>query len=97
MHTVKSFEVRTCFWLTSPDFILLLYSSKYLLYQDDNNKMVAGDTFMWFKKWILLNSCIFQSYFEVIFDFILMNGSVPNVNKEEDDLPIHLIVPTVNL
>ena len=53
--------------------------------------MAADVTFMWFKKWILLNSCIFQSYFEVIFDLILMNGSVPNVNKEEDDL-LHLTI-----
>ena len=32
--------------LTSPDFMVLLYTRKHLLHQDDNDKMAAGVTFM---------------------------------------------------
>ena len=46
MHTIKSCEVYISFWLTSLDFMMLLCSGKYLLYQDDSNKMAAGVTFV---------------------------------------------------
>ena len=80
MQTVKSSEVYTCCWLTSPRLYGFASSGNYLLYQHNNNKM-AND--------VTSGNCCYDQLVKSalvlcnikMFKKILISCEVPSENK----------------